>query len=109
MRVERIHVEAFRSLYDVTVEPRALSVLVGANNAGKTNVVDAIQFLAEVTRHGLEAAVGRNGGYENIAYRRQRRTKRPVGFSVRARLDEERFRMELKVQNGPLSSNTHSK
>jgi predicted ATPase len=58
--------------------------LVGANNSGKTNFVDSIDFLADVYRYGLEIAVNRKGGFENIAHRKKRRTKSPVTFVVHA-------------------------
>ena len=62
MRIERLSMRRYRSLYDVTLEPRNLTVLVGPNNSGKSNIVDAIDFIAETYRYGLELAVGRKGG-----------------------------------------------
>src|SRR5947208_2452007 len=40
MRIERISIEAYRSLYDVTLKPEKFTVLVGPNNSGKSNVVE---------------------------------------------------------------------
>ena len=45
MHIERVRIQGFRSLYDVTFAPRPLSVLVGPNNGGKSNLVDAFAFL----------------------------------------------------------------
>lgn len=89
MKIEYIHVRGYRSLYDVELTPRALTVLVGPNNAGKSNVLDAIDFIADVHRHGVEVALIRKGGYENVAHRRMRRTKRPIEFVVKASLGRE--------------------
>jgi len=88
MKINSIEIEAFRSLYSVRLRLGDFSALVGPNNAGKTNLADALQFLGEVARHGLEVAVSRKGGFENIAFRRKRRTKRPVRFAVNVSLDE---------------------
>jgi predicted ATPase len=41
-----------------------------------------MDFLADVYRFGLELAVSRKGGFEGIAFRRQRRTKAPIRFVV---------------------------
>jgi len=82
VEVNRVHVEAFRSLYDVAIAPAHFTVAVGANNAGKSNLGESFEFLAEVHRHGLEIAVNRKGGFENIAHRRMRRTKRPLTFDI---------------------------
>ncbi len=82
MDLKHIHIQSYRSLWDVTFRPERFTVIVGANNAGKSNFLDALHFLGEVHRHGVELAVSRKGGYENIAFRRQRRTKRPIAFHV---------------------------
>jgi predicted ATPase len=82
MPVDEVQIGRYRSLYDVTFTPGKFTVLVGPNNAGKTNLVEAIEFLADTYRYGLETAVTRKGGIENIAFRRMRRTKSPVTFRV---------------------------
>lgn len=82
MAIEQIRIGRYRSLYDVTFKPGKFTVLVGPNNSGKTNLVEAIEFLADTYRYGLETAITRKGGIENIAFRRMRRTKSPVTFEV---------------------------
>lgn len=59
-------------------------MFVGPNNAGKTNLSDSLEFLGQVARSGLEVAVSREGGFENLAFRRSRRTRQPVRFSFKA-------------------------
>lgn len=92
MHIDRIHVQSYRSLYDVTFEPGTFRLLVGPNNAGKTNLLDALHFLGEVHRYGISTAVGRKGGFENIAHRHQRRAKRPISFDVTATVSEDDLR-----------------
>lgn len=84
MRLERLHVRRFKSLYDVDLHLEDFSVLTGPNGAGKTNIVDAIAFLGEVYSFGVEYAVGRAGGIDAIAFRDKRRTTIGVEFDVRA-------------------------
>ena len=86
MEIEQLGVSRYRSLGEVSLRPGRVMVLVGPNNAGKTNLVDAIDFVAEAYRFGLELAVARKGGFENIAHRKQRRTKSPIQFQVQALL-----------------------
>jgi predicted ATPase len=86
MKIHRIAIRAFRSLYSVNFYPAQFTVLVGPNNSGKSNFADAVDFLSEVYRHGLELAVSRKGGYENIAHRRMRRTKQAVSFETTAQI-----------------------
>ncbi|HEU5002616.1 MAG TPA: AAA family ATPase [Actinomycetota bacterium] len=87
MKIDHVKVQGYRSLYDITLVPQPLTVLVGPNNGGKSNLIEAIDFLAEVYRLGLEVAVSRKGGIENIAFRRMRRTKRPLSFELKATFD----------------------
>ena len=109
LRIEKIEIESYRSLYNVTIEPRSFNVLVGPNNSGKSNLVEAIDFLADVHRYGVAVAIVRKGGFDNIAYRRVRRTKRPISFTVDAMLSKDEaqrglaFRpdTELVVVNDP--------
>jgi predicted ATPase len=88
--LKKLSIHNFKSLRNVTFEPGPLSVLVGANASGKTNFARAVQFLAEAYSIGLEFAVSRAGGYENIAYRRKQRSKEPIKFEIEAEgsLDE---------------------
>lgn len=78
MRVQFVHFEAFKSLYDVTVPMGDLTVLTGTNGSGKSNLVDGLDFLSNVYTYGLDFAVSHGGGYENIAHRRTRRARRPI-------------------------------
>lgn len=96
MRVSQIHFQAFKSLYDVTCDLDQFTVITGANGAGKSNLVDALNFLGEVYADGLEFAVGRAGGYENIAHRRTRRAKKPVALTVTATLDANEMRRMVR-------------
>jgi predicted ATPase len=82
MRIVSLQIRNYKSLKAFDFAPAALSVIVGANASGKSNLADSIDFISEVYRHGLEVAVGRKGGYENIAFRKVRRSKQPVGIRI---------------------------
>lgn len=45
MRITRIIIRNWRSVKEADFEPVNMAVLVGANNAGKTNILSAINFL----------------------------------------------------------------
>lgn len=53
VKVTAIRIADFRSLTNIEVELHDLTVLVGANNAGKTNLLDAFQFAIGANRHLL--------------------------------------------------------
>jgi len=73
--LESLSFRNYKSLHDVSIRPPRFFALVGANAAGKTNFVDAIEFLSIVAKSGLASAITEKGGYENICFRRQRRSK----------------------------------
>lgn len=84
MRVAKVHFRAFKSLYDVECDLDRFTVITGANGAGKSNFVDALNFLGEVYADGLEFAIGRAGGYDNIAHRRTQRARRSISVRIEA-------------------------
>jgi predicted ATPase len=82
MRLHRLEIHNYKSLRNVAIEPTPLSVFVGPNASGKTNLSDAIDFLRHIYAWGLEKAVAYKGGYESICYRDSRRSKEPIAFRV---------------------------
>ena len=47
MKIKTVSIHNFRSIKDITLNPKAMSVLLGANNAGKTNVIMALREFYE--------------------------------------------------------------
>lgn len=45
MRISRVIIRNWRSVKDADFEPADMTILIGANNAGKTNILSAINFL----------------------------------------------------------------
>lgn len=91
MRLTNLTIDNYKSLKSVSIEPERLTLLVGANASGKSNFTDCLDFVSEVYRHGLEVAVSRKGGYDNIAFRKVRRSKSPIRISVCAELEGTEF------------------
>lgn len=53
-RLTRLHFENWRSLRQVTLEDLTpITVLVGANSSGKTNVVDGLRFARQAIQRGI--------------------------------------------------------
>lgn len=82
MRIKELKIENYKSLRNITFCPGEMTVIVGANGSGKSNLASAFEFIADVYRNGLDYAVLNKGGFDNIAFRRQRRTRSAVKFSL---------------------------
>src|SRR6516164_7634630 len=61
--------ENFRSFRAVEVALSPLNVLVGPNEAGKSNFLDLIRFLADSVRTDLAPALDARGGYDRVQFR----------------------------------------
>ena len=86
MFLQKLRIHNYKSLRNVCFTPEPFAALIGPNASGKSNFADAVHFLSEVYEHGLETAIARKGGYENIAFRKQRRTTAPLDFEVTIQL-----------------------
>ena len=72
--ISRIAIKNFRSLRDVELCPGPLTVLIGANGAGKSNILDALRFLKKIHSDPLSREMVTNsqledrGGFEQIVW-----------------------------------------
>ncbi|RKN60735.1 ATPase [Streptomyces klenkii] len=67
-RLLELRVENFRSLRDVTIPLGPLTVLVGPNGVGKSNVLKVFDFLAAIIRTDLQPALDERGGFDEVAF-----------------------------------------
>lgn len=64
--LKRLHIQNWRSLRDVVIdELTPITVFIGANSSGKTNIMDALRFVRDIEVRGLESAVYELG-YQRI-------------------------------------------
>lgn len=73
-RLSALSVEGFRSIKSQRVELDGLNVLIGANGAGKSNFLAALQLLGSIATEGLASFVGRSGGASELLFMGPRRT-----------------------------------
>lgn len=77
-----IEVQNFKSLRSVKIPFRRLSYFCGPNASGKSNFAEALDFVSNVLRNGLQHAVAEKGGFYNMCFRRIRRTKGAIAFRI---------------------------
>jgi len=64
--IESIEIKNFKSIYHEKVNLSPLTVLIGANGAGKSNLVKTLSFLGSIPNRGLASTVNHFGGFDTI-------------------------------------------
>lgn len=72
----------FRTLTDIKLPLGPLTVMVGPNAAGKSNVLHALEFLGDVARHGIEPALEDRGSFDLLAFRGGRQSVSRITVGV---------------------------
>ncbi len=67
-RLTRLRIAGYRSLRDVTVELGPLNVLIGANGAGKSNVISFFKLLNEMMAGRLQQHIGISGRAQSLLH-----------------------------------------
>src|ERR1017187_10361079 len=66
VRFGQLSIQGFRRLYDVKLELRPLSVMIGANGTGKTSVLDVLSLLASSAQGKLSSSISELSGLANV-------------------------------------------
>lgn len=64
--IETVEIKNFKSILQAKIKFSPLTVLVGRNGAGKSNLMLALGFLSHVSNHGLASAVNHFGGFSSL-------------------------------------------
>ncbi|WP_341905972.1 AAA family ATPase [Polaromonas sp. YR568] len=88
MKLLSFEINNYKSLRSVQLIPSDMTVIIGANGSGKSNLSSSFDFIADIYANGIDFAVAKKGGFENIAFRRQRRTKSAVTFVIKAEFEK---------------------
>jgi len=64
--IKRLIVENYKSIETLDVEFGRVTAFVGSNSSGKSNIVDALRFLRDAVRLGLDRAISDRHGIDSI-------------------------------------------
>ena len=89
--VTRVWARNFKSIRELDLELGPLTVLVGPNASGKSNVLDVLRFISHALRESLVSAIRDRGGIEGV--RRSMSGGRP-DVEVGIRVEKGNFRLD---------------
>lgn len=82
--ITRLALRQYKSIERCDIELGPISILVGRNGVGKSNIVDALRFVADAVRNTLEYAIRERGGIDQV--RRKSLGGRPTHPGIRLEL-----------------------
>ena len=93
-KLESIEVDGYKSIRELHLELRDLNVLIGANGAGKSNLISAFGLLADLVAGRLRLHVGRRGGANSLLHFGSKQTTE-VCLKVRFARGEYEYKVAL--------------
>ena len=98
--ITKVWARNFRSIEYAELELGPLTVLVGPNASGKSNLMDVLAFLGDVVRLGLKTAIIRRGGIDSISRRSPSGTVLSPGVGFRYASSEGTVDYALSIARG---------
>jgi predicted ATPase len=96
--IERIHIENYKCLRDVTVELGDFTILIGPNDSGKSSFLDVIQTLGKIVRQPYHQIFAGDRSLANLVWRKDPR--RDVVWEVTGEAEGHRFTYHLELPVG---------
>src|SRR5438105_3251307 len=66
--LEKLTIKNFKSIREQALELGRLNVFIGANGAGKSNLIEVFRFLREIVNQNLAGYTGMKGGADALLY-----------------------------------------
>ena len=95
MPLTSITIENYRSVRGLTLPVEQLSLFIGANGVGKTNLYKALALLQCAAHGTLTRAIAEEGGIESVLWAGPRRPGKPVRLVLKAHFDEMTYGVEV--------------
>ena len=64
--ITNLEITNFRSIQKGNIKLEPLTVIIGANSTGKSNLIKALDFISDITENGITEAIYKRGGFREI-------------------------------------------
>ena len=95
LTLSAITIENYRSIRGLSLPVEQLSIFVGANGVGKTNLYKALELLRRAADGTVTRAIAEEGGLESVLWAGPRSDRKPVRLVLSARFDELEYGVEI--------------
>ena len=104
MQIESLFVSNFKSIENIEITFEPLTIFIGANSSGKSNLVSVLRFIAHISCRGLDKAVALQGG---IKYLTNANLPNGTPIHIKFKLDvkDDAWRRVTQVKNVELTLN----
>jgi len=90
-----ISIEGYRSIRKIRLPVDGLSVFVGGNGVGKTNLYNALTLLRAAADGTLTHAIAAEGGIESVLWAGTRKRGKPVRLILTAHFEDMQYGVEI--------------
>jgi predicted ATPase len=95
--LRELQVRGYRSLRDVSLELSPLTVVIGANGTGKTNLYQSLQLLAFAAQGSLAQSLAAQGGLPSAMWAGERRKQESHRIELSVDLEDLLFELQLGI------------
>jgi predicted ATPase len=88
MPLSAVTIRNYRSVAHLSLPVEQLSIFVGANGVGKTNLYKALALLRRAADGTITRAIAEEGGLDSVLWAGPRPDRKPVRLVLKARFDE---------------------
>jgi predicted ATPase len=95
MPLSAVAIRNYRSVRNLWLPVEQLSVFVGANGVGKTNLYKALALLRRAADGTITRAIAEEGGLDSVLWAGPRSDRKPMRLVLKARFDELEYAVEV--------------
>jgi predicted ATPase len=101
MAVQELWVEGYRSIRSLRLSLTPVTVVVGANGSGKTNLYRALRLLTAAAEGTLARSLADEGGMPSVLWAGSRKKSAPARFTAGVELDDLAYQLACGVMPPP--------